>query len=447
MSHGPDERHYPMANIQQNLLERLLIRAADASELIDLRWLSPVVAVDPRQDGVRLGVETPEGAYDIEAEYVVAADGARSAVRQLMGLRLSGETHAARYLIADIRLQSASPTERRAWFDSPVNRGSTVLMHRQPRDIWRVDYQLRDEDDPDVELDPDRVRERIRAVLAMAGETGDWEIDWISLYRAHSLCLDDYVHGRVCFAGDAAHLVPIFGVKGLNSGFADADNLAWKLAAIVEGRAGPGLLASYGQERRAATLDIFREAGKSTRFMTPPTRGYQLMRQGVLSLALTESWAGALADPRQSTPFRYADSPLNGWAVAEAAFTAGPAAGASAVSVRLDEGFLHDLFDTRPVALCVTAGNGDRNALEAAAAMVDRPGGLNLLVAGEGPLPPGARRIADRAGAVARAYGAGPGSIYLLRPDWHVAARSKDGVTVKELEAALDRMWGYDVRD
>lgn len=448
MPHGADERHYPMANIQQNILERLMIDCIAEQDLIDLRWQSEVIGAEQDDNGVTLKIATPEGSYGIRGQYAVAADGARSAMRQLLGLKMSGEAHSARYLIADIKLQSDSPTERRAWFDSPVNRGSTILMHKQPHDIWRVDYQLREDNDLEAELQTERLCKRIQDVLDAAGETGDWELDWVSQYRAYSLCLDSYVQGRICFAGDAAHLVPIFGVKGLNSGLADANNLGWKLAAVVSGKAGPALLESYGQERRAATLDIFEAAGKSTRFMTPPTRGYQLMRKGALSLALSESWAGNLADPRQSAPFRYVDSDLNSFVGEDSEFDAGPAIGASAISVRLADDYLHDSFDSRPALIYFASKETSDTACQTLIQHAKGDSALNVLVVGQAPSMLGQddniTHISDGDGALAEAYGASLGTYYLLRPDWHVVARTRLDPELAQLDTAINRMFGHE---
>src|SRR5690606_26885683 len=186
MPHGENDKFPPMVNLQQCYLEQYLVTAAEAQPLIDLRWQSKVVGLTHGDDGVRLTVETPDGTYDIQADYVVASDGARSAVRQLMGLKLNGQSYEGRYLIADIRMRSSYPTERRAWFDPPSNPGATILMHKQPDDIWRIDYQLREEDDEQYELQEQRIRERINAHLAFIGETAPWEMDWFSLYKAHS---------------------------------------------------------------------------------------------------------------------------------------------------------------------------------------------------------------------------------------------------------------------
>jgi 3-(3-hydroxy-phenyl)propionate hydroxylase len=420
MPHGPDERFHPMTNLQQCWMELYLAEQIAQAPAIELRWSSRVTAVEQDGEAVRLTVETPEGAYALEADYVVAADGARSAVRQFMGLALSGESYEGRYLIADIRMPSPHPIERRAWFDPPSNRDSTVLVHKQPDDIWRIDYQLREEDDAEEELKEERVRRRIQAHLDYIGESAPWELEWVSLYKAHCLCLESYRHGRVLFAGDAAHLVPIFGVRGLNSGFADADNLGWKPAYVLAGLAGERILDSYDRERRAATLEIFREASKSTRFMTPPTRGDRLMRDAALSLALRHEFSRGLVNPRQSQPYDYADSPLNALPEREAEFAGGVRSGAALRNVRLAEGFLLDRL------ACGFTG----------LAFGERAPGLDP---GEAPfgmvhLPPSERRAWEL-------YDATDGTFYLVRPDGHVCARWRR-FDADEARAALRRATG-----
>jgi 3-(3-hydroxy-phenyl)propionate hydroxylase len=146
----------------------------------------------------------------------------------------------------------------------------------------------------------------------MIGEDQPWEPLWISIYNAKCLTLERYRHGRVLFAGDAAHLVPIFGVRGLNSGLDDAGNLAWKLAAVIAGRAADSLLDSYSVERVHAARENIAYGAKSTEFMAPPNSAFKLMREATLRLALSDEKVRPLINPRQSSPISYADSPLNG---------------------------------------------------------------------------------------------------------------------------------------
>jgi 3-(3-hydroxy-phenyl)propionate hydroxylase len=410
MPFPPHERHWPMTNMQQFYMEQILIDRAAEARNVDLRWHSRVAGLNQDREGVTCRVETPQGAYDLAVSHVVACDGARSAVRDLLALKLRGSSSSGRYLIADIHMPSDHWTERRAWFDPPSNPGSTVLMHKQPEDVWRVDYQILDDITDEEALDEARVCARIRSHLDMIGERTPWRLIWTSVYRARMLALDDYRHGRVFFAGDAAHLVPIFGVRGLNSGLADANNLGWKLAAVIDGRAPDRLLDTYTPERREATLDILRESGKSTAFMTPPGAGSGLMRDAALSLAIDTEATRCLINPRQSVPYDYVASPLNTF---DRASDAGhPRTGAPLPNIRLDADGAQYLYARLGPDFTILACSQDPSRLEAFRAAAAASGvAANVL-----PLD-------DLAPEVARVLGARPEEVLLVRPDGHLCAR------------------------
>jgi 3-(3-hydroxy-phenyl)propionate hydroxylase len=410
MPTSADEKYLPMYNLQQQYIEQYLWQAVMRQPLIDLRWASDVTRVTNAADHATLEITTPLQSYALDADYVLAADGARSTVRQQLGLRLEGSNFDGRYVIADIRMAHDYPTERRALFEPASRPHGTVLIHKQPDDIWRIDYQLTSAEDSDVEIQEATIRARVAAVLADIGYTGPWELEWWSIYTANTLALADYLHGRVMFIGDAAHIVPIFGVRGLNNGLADAHNAGWKLAYVLRGWAAPSLLASYSPERRGATLDVFANATKSTRFMTPPTRGWSLMRSAALSLALSHESAKLFANPRQMQPYSYADSPIT-QSAAPASAWAGPAAGGAAPNAKLaDSRFLLDLAGTGFVCLLfASAGTRSEEWTALRTALTTRDPQLTTLLIDD----PAAMQI----------YGAMPGTVYLLRPDLHIAGR------------------------
>ena len=341
--HSDDERFHPMTNLQQPFLEAMLLDAVARQPLISVRWGHKVTAVQHNDDGgdaagVTLEIDTAQGQYTQAADWVVAADGARSILRSLCRLKLEGAAYEGRFVIADIRVDLPLPTERLAFFDPPWNPGNTVLMHREPLGIWRIDYQLPADETPEQALKPESLALRINAQLAMIGHAGvPWEMDWSSVYSARALTLPDYVQRRIVFVGDAAHLLPIFGVRGANTGLQDAQNLAWKLALTAQGLAGPVLLASYCAERVSAAREIIDEAGKSTRFMTPPSRGYRLLRDAVLSLSLSQEFVRPLYHWRTSRPHDYSDSALNAADDDNALFGGGPAPGAPLPNLKLAE--------------------------------------------------------------------------------------------------------------
>ena len=311
MPSDPSERFAPMVNIQQYHVEEAAHRALTDSGG-KVRWSTRVADLRQDESGVDVEVVDEAGvATTVHADWLIACDGGRSTVRQRLGLQLSGIQYDGRYVIVDIEQATTRDVERLAWFDPPSNPGSTILMHRQPGNVWRIDYQIRDDEDPDEAVRPENVLPRVRSHLAMIGETAPWTPLWISIYNAKCLTLDDYRRGRVLFAGDAAHLVPIFGVRGLNSGLDDAGNLAWKLAAVVAGTVPDSLLDSYTVERLHAARVNIAYGAKSTEFMAPPHFGFRLMREAALRLALETERVRSLINPRQSTPVAYVGSPLN----------------------------------------------------------------------------------------------------------------------------------------
>jgi 3-(3-hydroxy-phenyl)propionate hydroxylase len=284
-------------------------------------------------------------------------------------------------------------------------------MHRQPRDIWRVDYQLRDDEDPAEAVKPENVLPRVRAHLEWIGERDDWTPVWISAYRANCLTLERYRHGRVLFAGDAAHLVPIFGVRGMNSGIDDAHNLAWKLARVVKGEASGELLESYSSERVLAARENIRQASKSTEFMAPPNAAFRLMRAAALGLAVRDPWFATLINPRQTAAITFERSPLN--AADSDVLDAGPAPGAV-------------------LAECPIAMPEGRRYLTGLAGP-----GYTLLAFG--PADGDAVRIPAAGNEAAYAlYGAAPAAYYLVRPDGHVAGRWKT-FRPDSIRAAMER--------
>ena len=312
MPSEPTQRFAPMVNIQQYYVEQFAHEASQqAPDLAHVRWGARLVTMRQTPEFVEAQIETSQGAETLRADWLVACDGGRSTVRDQLGLQLEGTQYEGRYVIVDIVQKTKRPVERLAWFDPPSNPGSTILMHRQPGDVWRIDYQIRDDEDPLEAVKTENVLPRVQSHLAMIGEHEPWEPLWISIYNAKCLTLPDYRHGRVFFAGDAAHLVPIFGVRGLNSGLDDAGNLAWKLARVIDGEAPDTLLDTYSTERLHAARENIAYGAKSTEFMAPPNFAFKLMREAALRLAVSDPAVRSLINPRQSSPIAYTGSPLN----------------------------------------------------------------------------------------------------------------------------------------
>ena len=296
-------------NLQQYYCEAFLVERAMELEAVDIRWKHGLKDIKPHERGARLTVTTPEGDYDIEAAWVVCCDGARSPSRKLLYLDSKGKVFRDRFLIVDVSMPAGFPTERWFWFDPPFHPRQSVLLHRQPDNIWRVDFQLGWDADPELEKQPERIVPRLRALL---GEDAQFEIHWASVYTFSCRRLDQFVHGRVIFAGDSAHGVSPFGARGANSGVQDADNLGWKLDWVLRGLAGESLIATYGLEREYAADDNIKNSTRATDFITPKSEISRLLRDQVLTLARHHDFARRLVNSgRLSVPTVLDGSPLN----------------------------------------------------------------------------------------------------------------------------------------
>ncbi len=412
-------------NLQQYYFEHACIEAAAKTDLIDVRWQEEVQGLDIANDGVLLAIATPDGPYRLAADWVIAADGARSSMRRLMGLGFQGRVFQDQFLICDIKMRMERPVERWFWFDPPFNRGRSALLHAQADDVWRLDFQVGDEADRDEEVKPENVARRVRAML---GEDIDFTFEWISLYRFQSRRLQRFRHGRVFFAGDAAHQMSPFGARGGNSGVQDADNLVWKLDLVLRGLAPETLLDSYDAERILAADENLLNTTRSTDFIAPKGATSRMFRDGVLALAETEPFARRLVNSgRLSTASCYDGSPLNG----PDGFTAGEAPavrpGAAALDAPLDGGWLLDCFGGGFTGVSFSPdGCTPEDVARTQAALAQRA------------VPVKQVAVVSRETICAR-YGAErDAAYYLFRPDGHVAARWRH-LAAGAVQAALDR--------
>jgi 3-(3-hydroxy-phenyl)propionate hydroxylase len=421
----PEQGHKRPAfiNLQQFYAEAYLVDRVEQLALIDLRWRNKVIALEQRNDHAVLEIDTPDGVYRMRANYLVACDGAKSSLRQMVGAEFSGQVFEDQFLIADVKMTAEFPTERWFWFDPPFHAGRSALLHKQPDDIWRIDLQLNRDADPAVEKRPENVRPRIARMLGHE----NFDFEWISLYKFQCRRMDKFIHGRVIFAGDAAHQVSPFGARGANSGLEDAENLAWKIDRVLRGSSPENLLSSYHVERSAAADENIRESTRSTDFMAPASRQEARLRQAVLSLAKeTEFGKRMINGGRLSLPSIY-DSPLS--TADGEQWQAGPRPGTSMPDAPITAPSGESLYLTDAFVRA-----GTRFALLAFAngAAVDVPLGVEVIRIG------GSDGFSDGAGLVGARYDAKPGTAYLLRPDGYVAARFRNP-TRATLDAAMAR--------
>jgi len=454
----PEEGHHRPAfiNLQQYYLEGYLLERAHELPNVEVRWKNKVVGIEQRQSGtpaahVVLTIETPDGSYALSARYVVAADGSRSPVRNLMGLDSKGRTFKDRFLIADVKMEADFPSERWFWFDPPFHPNQSVLLHRQPDNVWRIDFQLGWDADPVLEKTPERVIPRVQALL---GPDAKFELEWVSVYTFSCLRMDSFRHGNVLFAGDSAHGVSPFGARGANSGVQDAENLAWKLAYVLDGRAPDSLLDTYASEREYAADENILNSTRATDFITPKSPVSRLFRDAVLSLAKHHAFARQLVNSgRLSVPAVLRASPLN---TADADTFAGEmapgavCADAPVTGPQGDAWLLGSLGDAFTLLVFGTPERLDAGTVRALQSLPLKPvfvtAGADAAQAQAQAAWPGATVLGDAQGLAARRYDAQPGTLYLIRPDQHVCARWRRADSAA-VSAALRRATGLTPAD
>ena len=414
-------------NLQQYYVEGYLAQRAAQLPLIDLRWMHKVVGVEPADDHVLVTIDTPDGPYRLEAAHLVACDGSRSSVRQLIGQESKGRIFRDRFLIADVKMALARPAERWFWFDPSFHPNQSVLLHMQPDNVWRIDFQLGWDTDPEEEKKPENIIPRVQALL---GPGVPFALEWASVYTFACLRMDRFRRGRVLFAGDAAHGVSPFGARGANSGVQDAENLAWKLALVLEGKAPDALLDTYADEREYAADENIRHSTRATDFITPKSHISRVFRDAVLDLAKQHAFARALVNSgRLSVPATLHASVLNtpdsasfdglmvpGAAAADAPVTL-PDGSPGWLLRQLGDGFTAMVFDDTDGTADALRSAGD--GLAAVKLLSMRSSGS--AAGASGAWPDGT--IVDSDEMVAARYDLLPGTVILFRPDQHVCAR------------------------
>lgn len=437
----PGHRRPAFINLQQYYCEGYLYEQAAKHPNIELRWKHKAVDVHAQDDHVTLTVDTPDGPYTLVADWLVACDGARSPIRKIIGQESRGRIFRDRFLIADIKTQAEYPHERWFWFDPPFHPNQSVLLHSQPDNVWRVDFQLGWDADPAEEIKPEKVIPRIHALL---GQDAKFELEWVSVYTFACERMDTFRHGRLLFAGDAAHRVSPFGARGANSGVQDADNLAWKLDLVLRGLAPESLLDTYASEREQAADENLLNSSRSTDFITPKSEISLLFRNTTLSLANDYEFARKLVNSgRLSMPASYIDTPLNTPDEDDFLRTLPVGAVAPDGPILIDGkpswwlGCLHSRFT---LAVFCVHSLPSTAALKALATVRDHSLGIDVVLVLTKHLAntvgSGIPVVVDHDGLLSQRYDAGNGACYLIRPDQHIAARWREVNQAKILAAA-----------
>jgi len=440
-----DHKRPGMINLQQYYLEEFEIKRARELPNLDLRFKSKVIAVAQDDQVATLQVETPDGSYSLETEWLVVADGARSSIRRMMDLEIEGTIFMDRFLIADVVMKADFPAERWFWFDPPFHRGQSVLLHREADNVYRIDFQLGWQADPEEEKEPENVIPRIKAML---GDDRAFELEWVSVYTFQCRRMNRFNHGRVLFAGDAAHQMSPFGARGANSGIQDTDNLCWKLKLVIDGKAPRNLLDSFSEERVFAADENIQNATRSTDFITPKSKMSLTFRNAALTLAREHSFARTLVNSgRLSVPAVLTQSSLNTPETAEFAGDMVPGAVMDDAPMREHDADFW-LLDRVGKHFMVLLFVSDPHRLDTATArtcssLADGPIPIEVVLVSRnaGVAPEGLRVFVDYKNRFAERFDAQPGTTYLIRPDQHVAGRWR-AFDATVLKTALARATG-----
>lgn len=237
----------------QQLAEKTLREGLVRYPTVELRLGEEVVGLSQDARAVTLQVRDASGrAYALEADYCVAADGGRSPMREMLGIKLVGKTHSIKWVVVDVKNADVDAPHTALNCDP---RRPNVCIYL-PYGFRRWEFLVFPHEDAQAIAEPDSVRRLLKPYVPDPDKV---EIVRARTYTHHSRVAERFVVGRVALVGDAAHLTPPWIGQGLNAGLRDAGNISWKLAGIVRGQLQPSVLDTYEQERHQhskAMIDV-----------------------------------------------------------------------------------------------------------------------------------------------------------------------------------------------
>jgi 3-(3-hydroxy-phenyl)propionate hydroxylase len=418
-------------NIQQFYVEWYLADRIKELGAVELRWGNRLTRLDLGDEHPLLTIQTVGGSYQIEAQWVIDATGANSPFREGVAVAVEAAHAVDHWCICDVRFTKALPAERWTWVDAPFNDDRAVWQHKMADDVWRLDYQLGPHADPAAAADPQTAYERVRAHL---GPDVEFELVWVGPWQYRTQLAQTFVKGRYVLLGDAAHVKSPFGARGGNSGIQDADNLGWKLAAVVKNLAPRSLMVTYDQERREAAAENIRVTKQTARFLAPQSEFEHRLRSAVIGLARQHVFARPWVNTgRLLTPNLYTQSSINGrrggYCLPNVRLVSGQGIQTSLIALTREHA-------EQPLVLYRTSP--DDLAVAVSLAQQSAPFSTNLVrLCGPDDVRD-ADAVADEKGELLRLTRANPGEAIIVRPDLYCA----DVVSLDEIVPALRRAMG-----
>jgi 2-polyprenyl-6-methoxyphenol hydroxylase-like FAD-dependent oxidoreductase len=421
----------------QDRLDSVLLQEASGRGAT-IRYSTRLVSVEQDGDGVTATLEGPAGRRVVRADYLVAADGVHSGVRSALGIGTSGPGTLGNPMMnvlfrADLSEYTRGQSFIACEITNPDSPGMLVTIDGTKNWVFHVGYDP-DSGESAADFTPGRCRDLIRAAIGDAAL--DVEVRGALPWRVRGLLADRFREGRVFLAGDAAHAIPPLGAFGMNTGIADAHNPAWKLAAVVDGRAGPALLDTYQAERRpvaASTVEqaMLRLADPRLHWGNGPQAAAARAAAGAVNAPIVHLGyrydSRAVIDPRPDLPSRED---------LELTLDGSPGSRVPHVWVERD-GRRRSTLDLVESRFTLLTGAGGIPCIEAARAVADRRG-ANL---GAHRIAPGVE-VTDPQGRWPRVAGLADDGALLVRPDGFVGWRAPTmtGQPAADLADALTRL-------
>ncbi|HEV3361101.1 MAG TPA: FAD-dependent monooxygenase [Pseudonocardiaceae bacterium] len=300
----------PLVIGQTEIEAALRARLAELDGTVE--WGAEVRTLAEGPDGV---TATLADGSTIQADWVLGCDGSHSVVREQAGIEFPGVPVAERFLLADVAADLPRPhTGSATWLHADGMFVAIPLPDPGPAPIWRfmADVPLAESDEPTEDTIVAHLR-HAAAIRAGLTEPGIKQVRWTSAFRINRRLASDYRRGRLLIAGDAAHVHSPFGGQGMNTGIGDAENVAWKLAMVVGGRADESLLDSYVAERRPVASDVLDSTTLTTRMLLSGQPVVRAIRDRiVLPLLATDRAQARVVAKASQLGVSYRRGPLGG---------------------------------------------------------------------------------------------------------------------------------------